>query len=89
MAAVLSQLGFAIRKLAARVRIGSDQVRARTHMLLMVERDEQPLLVDVGFGAHGFQQPLPFAPGETFRRFYWDYRIVPEDPERGIHAFSS
>jgi N-hydroxyarylamine O-acetyltransferase len=79
MAAVLEQLGFSVRMLAARVRLGSDQVRARTHMLLRVDLDEQPLLVDVGFGAQGYQRPLPFAPGEIFRRFRWDYRVLPED----------
>ena len=79
MAAVLEQSGFAVTKLAARVRLGSDQVRARTHMLLMVALDDQSLLVDVGFGAQGYQQPLPFAPGEVFRRFQWHYRVVAED----------
>ena len=79
MAAVLERLGFTVQKLAARVRLGSDQVRARTHMLLMVTLNAQPLLVDVGFGAQGFQQPLPFKPGITFHRFHWPYRIVPED----------
>ncbi len=79
MAAVLKALGFTVRPLAARVRLGSDQVRARTHMFLIVELDAQPLLVDVGFGAQGFQRPLPFAPGDIFRRFHWPYRVIPED----------
>ncbi len=79
MAAVLEALGFTVRQLAARVRLGSDQVRARTHMLLMVELDAQSMLVDVGFGAQGFQRPLPFAPGDIFRRFQWQYRVIPED----------
>ena len=79
MAAVLEALGFTVRQLAARVRLGIDEVRARTHMLLMVDLDDTPLLVDVGFGAQGFQKPLPFTPGKTFRRFFWQYRIVPED----------
>ncbi len=79
MAAALEQLGFSVQKLAARVRLGSDQVRARTHMLLMVDRGAQSLLVDVGFGAQGFQRPLPFAPGQIFRRFQWPYRVVPEN----------
>lgn len=79
MAAVLTRLGFSVRQLAARVRLGSDQLRARAHMLLMVELDEQPLLVDVGFGAQGFQRPLPFEPGKVFHRFHWPYRVVPEN----------
>ncbi len=74
----LEQLGFSVKKLAARVRLGSDQVRARTHMLLMVDLDEQTFQMDVGFGAQGFQRPLPLVPGKIFRRFQWDYRVVSE-----------
>ena len=79
MGAVLTRLGFSVRQLAARVRLGSDQVRARTHMLLMLDLNGQPMLADVGFGAQGFQIPLPFVPGEIFRRHVWHYRIMPED----------
>ena len=76
LAAVLEELGFRVTMLAARVRIGSDRMRARTHMLLMVNLGGEQRLADVGFGAKGFLKPLPFQPGKTFRRFHWAYRIV-------------
>ena len=79
LAGALQELGFEVTMLAARVRIGSDQVRARTHMLLMVDLAGERFLADVGFGARGFLSPLPFRPGEIFRRFHWVYRIVAED----------
>lgn len=79
LAAVLEELGFHVTMLAARVRLGSDQVRARTHMLLMVELEGARVLADVGFGAKGFLKPLPFQPGEIFQRYHWTYRIVEAD----------
>jgi N-hydroxyarylamine O-acetyltransferase len=79
LAAALEALGFRVTMLAARVRIGSDEIRARTHMLLMVELEGQRVLADVGFGAKGFMKPLPFQPGKIFQRFHWAYRIVADD----------
>ena len=78
LAAVLEALEFPVTRLAARVRVGSDRVRARTHMLLMVDLGGERWLADVGFGARGFLKPLPFQPGRIFQRFHWTYRSVAE-----------
>jgi N-hydroxyarylamine O-acetyltransferase len=51
--AVLESLGFAVTRLAARVRFGSETIRPRSHMLLSVKLDGEPWLADVGFGAEG------------------------------------
>lgn len=59
--AVLERLGFDVVALAARVRVGSSEVRARTHMLLRVGLPEGAFLADVGFGADGPVHPIPFA----------------------------
>ena len=50
--AVLDALGFRVTPLAGRVRLGvaPDVHTPRTHMLLRVDLDEGPHLVDVGFG---------------------------------------
>src|SRR5215471_14344829 len=58
-AAVLEQLGFAVTRLAARVRFRTDRVLARTHMTLRVDVDGVPLLADVGFGGEGPMRPVP------------------------------
>jgi len=79
LAAVLEAIGLPVTMLAARVRLGSDRKRARTHMLLMVDLEGTPVLADVGFGARGFLQPLPFQPGGIFRRGRWTYRLVADD----------
>lgn len=57
LAAALTELGFAVTPLAARVRWNSSGPTPRTHMLLRVELAGRPWLVDVGFG--GF---VPTAP---------------------------
>jgi N-hydroxyarylamine O-acetyltransferase len=61
--AVLEKLGFEVTPLAARVRRGTTDVRARTHMLLRVDLAEGPFVSDVGFGAAGPVRPLPLEEG--------------------------
>jgi len=52
LAAVLRELGFRVTTLGARVRLGvpAEVATPRTHMLLRVDLDDGPRLVDVGFG---------------------------------------
>ena len=61
--AVLEPMGFRVIALAARVRVGTTEVRPRTHMLLRVEVPEGAFLADVGFGGDGPVLPLPLAEG--------------------------
>ncbi|MGD8896283.1 MAG: arylamine N-acetyltransferase [Acidobacteriota bacterium] len=61
--AVLDELGFEVTPLAARVRRGTTNVRARTHMLLRVDLAEGPHVADVGFGANGPIRSLPLEEG--------------------------
>jgi N-hydroxyarylamine O-acetyltransferase len=79
-AAVLDELGFAVTRLAARVRLGSTDVRPRTHMVLAVDSDGSQWLADVGFGGHGLLEPIPAAPGEPIDQAGWRFRIVEEGP---------
>jgi N-hydroxyarylamine O-acetyltransferase len=73
---VLSALGFDVTALAARVlwERATDEVRARTHMLLLVALPEGRYLCDVGFGGLTPTAPLALdaegeqaTPHETFR----------------------
>jgi N-hydroxyarylamine O-acetyltransferase len=61
--AVLERIGFDVTPLAARVRIGATGIRARTHMLLLVELSEGAFAADVGFGAGGPVRALRLEPG--------------------------
>ena len=61
-AAVLEQLGFSVRRLAARVVWGQDDTaraqNPRTHMVLLVDLGAQDYLCDVGFGGITPTAPL-------------------------------
>lgn len=77
-AAVLEAMGFAVRRLAARVVWGHSGMSApqnpRTHMVLLVDQPEQTYLCDVGFGGITPTAPLVVSstaaqatPHESFR----------------------
>ncbi len=64
-AAALAALGFSVTNLSARVRWMAPPERpdgARGHMLICVDLDEGPHLVDVGFGGHLFAAPIRLEP---------------------------
>jgi len=78
---VLSTLGFTVTPLAARVRwqIPDEVQMGRTHMLLKVDLEEGPHIVDVGFGGLNPSAPFALVPGleqakslETYRITSWD-----------------
>lgn len=68
LSAVLTVLGFDVRRLIARVQ--PDKPGPRTHMMLNVRIDGQVWLTDVGFGA-ALLEPIPL--GATVRQGEWTY----------------
>jgi N-hydroxyarylamine O-acetyltransferase len=86
--AVLEALGFAVRPLAARVRLGHPSVRARTHMLLMVTVADVPFIADVGFGGGGLLHPIPLVEAEPVRHYAWDFRLVREGSGWVLQSFT-
>jgi N-hydroxyarylamine O-acetyltransferase len=76
--AVLRELGFIVRPLAARVRYRAQRILPRTHMLMLVQVGADRWIADVGFGGEGLLLPLPFDTRKTVRQFLWTYRIVDE-----------
>jgi N-hydroxyarylamine O-acetyltransferase len=80
--AALAAIGFAPRRLLARVRMRFGSEAARSHLILAVEIEGRSFLTDVGFGGPGPLTPLELgvegkqeAPNGTFR--------ISDDPERG------
>jgi N-hydroxyarylamine O-acetyltransferase len=73
--AVLEQLGFAVTRLAARVRMGAAQIGPRSHMLLSVTLDGEHWLADVGFGGAGPLYPIPLGPFEPAEPALWCHRV--------------
>lgn len=67
-AALLERLGFAVARLAGRVRMGNARTLPSTHMTLKVSADGEPWLADVGFGAEGLLEPVPLAEGVTSKQ---------------------
>jgi N-hydroxyarylamine O-acetyltransferase len=85
-AAVLETTGFRVTRLAARVRMGAAQVRARSHMLLAVDLDGQTWLADVGFGAEVFLHPIPLTRGAVTPQFGWKYRVIDEGSQQVLQS---
>lgn len=77
-ATVLESLGFQLMCLAGRVQMGSQKIRPRTHMLLMIHLNGEDWLADVGFGGESLFYPLRFKVDEVQPQFGWQYRIVDE-----------
>jgi N-hydroxyarylamine O-acetyltransferase len=75
LAAVLERIGFAVTRLAARVRMGASKPRPRSHMLLAVDVAGSPWLADVGFGGAGLLYPIPLGPSEAAGAPLWSHRI--------------
>jgi N-hydroxyarylamine O-acetyltransferase len=76
MLAALRELGFRVTPLSGRVRLGvaPDVATPRTHMLLRVDLDAGPHLVDVGFGFTP-TAPLRFEPGVPQPLHLGTYRL--------------
>jgi N-hydroxyarylamine O-acetyltransferase len=78
-AALLERLGFAVTRYVGRVRMGSDEVRPRSHMMLRVDIDGRPWLADVGFGGEGLLEPVAYDDPRPSRQDGWTYRLVTAD----------
>ena len=83
--AVLRKMGFEADPFEARVRLGTDAVLPRTHMLLRVRLPEGDHLADVGFGGEGLLHPVPMD-GEAHPQFGRAYRVA---EERGLRVLQS
>lgn len=77
-ARVLMQLGFDVTPMIARVLWGRepDAITPRSHMLLRVTIDDQPWIVDVGFGAVTLTSPLRLQTGVAQPTTHEPFRLV-------------
>jgi N-hydroxyarylamine O-acetyltransferase len=85
-AAVLESLGFAVIRLAARVRFGSKAIRPRSHMLLSVAVDSEPWLADVGFGGEGLLYPIRLNEEDEVRQGQWQFRVCADGEVRVLQS---
>jgi len=84
----LSALGFDATSLAARVvwERPAGEVRARTHMVLLVALEERRYVCDVGFGGLTPTAPLELAPGAEQQTPHETFRILRELNEFAVEA---
>jgi N-hydroxyarylamine O-acetyltransferase len=85
---VLGALGMRVTALAARVvwERPDDEVRARTHMVLLVEIDEGRYLCDVGFGGLTPTGPLKLQPSLEQATPHETFRILDLKGEHAVEA---
>ena len=85
---VLRALGFEVTALAARVawERPADEVRARSHMLLLVDLDDGRYLCDVGFGGLTPTAPLRLVAGIEQITPHETFRVVDETREFVVQA---
>lgn len=76
---VLEALGFHVRGLAARILWGApqDAITPRGHMLLCVDVEENPYIVDAGFGVLTPTGPLRLEPHLVQRTSHEPFRLIP------------
>lgn len=74
-AAVLDRIGFPVRRLSGRIRMGTDEIRARTHVALLVGEVGDGWLADVGLGSAGPIGPMPWRDGSRSDEGRWSYRL--------------
>jgi N-hydroxyarylamine O-acetyltransferase len=84
----LQALGFGATALAARVvwERPVDEVRARTHMVLLVELDGVPYVCDVGFGALTPTAPVALTPGVLQATPHEPFRVLRVASEFAVEA---
>jgi N-hydroxyarylamine O-acetyltransferase len=79
---VLAELGYGVAALSARVLWERpEDVRARTHMLLLVQLAEGAYLCDVGFGGLTMTAPLRLTPGVEQRTPHEPFRLERQGSE--------
>jgi N-hydroxyarylamine O-acetyltransferase len=88
-AAALDQLGFSVVRHISRVRRGSNQIRTRSHVVLLVEVEGELWMADPGFGDESILEPIRFEDGATLTVGDWTWRLDDEDGTwvlRSLHA---
>ncbi|MGK9231536.1 arylamine N-acetyltransferase [Inquilinus limosus] len=84
----LQAIGFRVAGHAARVLWGQaeDQITPRGHMLLRVDLDDGPRIVDVGFGGQTLTGVLRLVPGIEQPTSHEPFRLVPVDRDLKLQA---
>lgn len=85
-AAVLEHLGFAVRRLLARVHDDGHIVLPRGHMTLLVDADATTWLCDVGYGCEGLLEPIRLEAGSTIHQAAWTFGLDRREDDWILHT---
>ncbi|MGY4691621.1 arylamine N-acetyltransferase family protein [Salibacterium sp. K-3] len=80
----LQELGFDVQMVPATVS-GNDPGLIETHVAIVLTKNRQKYVVDVGFGAHHALQPIPFT-GEIIISLTGEYRVKNETTDVGDYT---
>jgi N-hydroxyarylamine O-acetyltransferase len=78
-AAALEHIGIRSTFLAARVRYRVHRLLPRTHVLLLLEIEEERWIADVGFGTVGLLKPIPLVADRVHAQGAWSYRLANDE----------
>lgn len=78
LALVLSELGFKVERLMARVLYGNSpgDFAVLAHKILLVKFDDKTWLCDTGFGGNGIIEPVSFVLDTVYEQFNEKFKIV-------------
>ena len=85
LALVLTELGFKVDRLAARVLTAPNL--PISHKFLMVTIDEKPWLADVGFGGYGLFEPIPLIVDQEFNQYDDRYKLIRENEKTILQIY--
>jgi N-hydroxyarylamine O-acetyltransferase len=85
---VLQELGFHVKGLAARVLWNAPEgtIRKRSHMLLLINLDQERYIADVGFGGMTLTAPLRLVTGVAQPTPHEPFRLVEQDGDFVLQA---
>jgi N-hydroxyarylamine O-acetyltransferase len=88
LAAALTELGYEVEPMLARVRLGRlpGIPRPRTHLALRVHDGGRAWLADVGFGNGTLLEPIPFEPGAEHDQAGWRFRMTQDGAEQVLQT---
>lgn len=84
----LDALGAEVDMFLARMSAEQGVVRPRTHLVLRVNENGSSWHADVGFGARGILDPVPFGPGPAQEQSGFGFRVVEDGPELVLQKLS-
>lgn len=81
--AAFEALGAEVDMFLARMRVGAKPgaMRPRSHLVLRVSESSASWQADVGLGARGLLEPVPFGPAPMQEQSGWSFRVIEDGSE--------